>query len=130
MTNNPVVPSGEVPDLFDRMLAGLIGRPDVVSTKPSTRQAVPPLGIGGVSTYIVRTFRVQEDGVASQDMIFLECYDGRGQVRLCLPPAVADIIARQREALTGKTRTKAARRVAADRKARGEQPAFLKGKKR
>lgn len=127
---NGAVPSGEVPDVFDRMLSGLIGRPDVVSTKPSTRQTVPVLGIGGVQTFVVRTFRVQEEGRASQDLIFLECYDAKGQTRLVLPPAVSDSIARQRDALTAKTRTQAGRKVAAERKARGEVPAFLKGKKR
>ena len=74
---SPLTPSGEVPDLFDRLLAGLIGRPDVMSTKPSTRQTVPPLGIGGVATYVVRTFRVQDETRASEDLIFLECYDAK-----------------------------------------------------
>ena len=127
MTKDLVTPSGEVPDLFDRTLAGLIGRPGVLSTKPTTRQTVPPLGIGGVQTWIVRTFRVQDDGT-SDDLIMLECYDGKGQTRLVIPTAIADSIARQREALTAKSRTAAARKVAADRKARGEVPAFLREK--
>lgn len=43
-------------------------------------------------------------------------------MRLAIPPEVADAIARQRDALAGKTRSKAARRVAADRKAAGVRP--------
>jgi hypothetical protein len=115
-------------DPFDHTLAALIGRPDVVSTKPSTKQIVPPLGIGGVATFNVRTFRELVDGQASRDAIFLECYDAKGATRLMLPPEVADVIARQREALTAKSKSRASRKTAADRKARGEAPAFLKGR--
>ncbi len=46
-----------------------------------------------------------------------------------LESEVAEAIARQRETLTARARSRAARRTAADRKARGEAPAFLKGKR-
>ena len=132
--STPPLPAGSSADAptldpFDRMYAALAERPDVVSTKPSTRQTVPLYGIGGVSTFIVRTFRVQADGEASRDVLFLECYNATGQTRLVIPSDVADAIARQREALTAKTKSRAARKTAADRKARGEPPAFLKGKR-
>jgi hypothetical protein len=64
----------------------------------------------------------------SRDTIFLEVVGQEGTVRLAIPPEVADTIARQRDALAAKTRSKAARKLAADRKARGETPAFLRPK--
>jgi hypothetical protein len=132
--HTPPRPGGPSPDEtpaltpYDRMLASLLGRPDVVSTKATLRETVPPLGIGGVSTFTVRTFRVQEDDRGSRDVIFLQCFDAQGATRLVLPSEIADDIARQREALSAKTRSKASRKQAADRKARGEAPAFLKGR--
>lgn len=61
-------------------------------------------------------------------MIFLEYIGREGSLRLALPPVVADAIARQRDALTDKSRSQAARAVAADRKARGIKPDFTKKK--
>jgi len=49
-----------------------------------------------------------------------------GAVRLVLPPSVSTIIARQRDALTGKSRSAAATQGAADRAARGIKPGFLR----
>ena len=54
----------------------------------------------------------------------------KGLIRIAVPPAAADAVARQRDALTTKNRKKAAREQAQARKARGEQPAFLKIRKR
>jgi hypothetical protein len=48
---------------------------------------------------------------------------------LAIPPKVADTISRQREALTAKARSKAAKTLAQERKERGERPAFLTKKK-
>jgi hypothetical protein len=118
--------SESLPDAFDRALENMKGRPDVVGTKAATIRTVPTLAIGGSQLYVVQTYREQEEGGRSRDTIFLECYGSDGQHRLALPTAVADAIARQRDALATKTRKKAARRVADDRKARGEQPAFLR----
>lgn len=50
-------------------------------------------------------------------------FKGRGRA------AVADTIARQRDALTGKNRSLSAREVARERAARGERPAFMKGER-
>ena len=109
---------------FDRLVGALEGLPDVVKSKPSTIRAMLPL-IGIAQSYIVQTYRQKDRG----DTIFLETVGGSGTIRLVIPPQVADAIARQREALTSKTRSKAAKAVAADRKARGEMPAFLVKKK-
>lgn len=105
---------------FDRLLGGLDGLPDVISTKPSTVRAIVPL-LGSAQTFIVQTYRQREQG----DTIFLECVSADGHLRLAIPPKVADVIARQREVLTDKSRSKAARAQAAERKERGVRP-FVK----
>lgn len=112
-------------DKFDRMLGALHSLPDVAATQPSTVVAVLPL-IGSAQTYIIQTLRQKEQG----DTIFVQYVDDQGSVRLVIPPAAADAIARQRDALTAKNRKRAARESAQRRKAAGIQPAFLSGKKR
>lgn len=109
------------PDVYDRLLGGLDGLPDVTNTKPTTLRSITPL-IGNSQTFIVQTYRQRDRG----DTIFLECVDGKGSVRLALPPVVAEAIARQRDALTTKVRVKVGKQSAADRKARGEVPGFAK----
>lgn len=111
-------------ETFDRLIGALHGLPDVVSTKPTTVVTLLPL-IGAAQTYIVQTFRQREQG----DTIFLQCVSGEGALRLAIPPKVADAIARQREALTDKSRSKAAKALAAERKEQGIVPGFLRGKK-
>lgn len=106
---------------FDRMLGALHGLPDVTNTKPSPLRVVPSFGVG-THLYIVQTFRQRDLG----DTIFLEHVCDGQTVRIVLPPQVSAAIARQRDQLTGKVRSKAAKRVAQDRKDRGEQPGFMK----
>ena len=118
----------DAPDAYDRQLANLHDLPDVTRTKPATVRVVPPLGVGGTQVFVVQTYRQAERG----DTIFLEVV-GNVQgvataVRIVIPPKVANTIARQRDALTAKSRSKAASAVAADRKAAGIQPAFLKAR--
>jgi hypothetical protein len=118
-----------MPDLYDRMLGSLHGLPDVISTKPATVRTVEPL-IGHSKTFIVQTYRQREvretkkgeESSVGRDTIFLEAVGREGAVRLVIPPAVADTIARQRDALTARSRSKAARAVAQERKDRGETP--------
>lgn len=114
----------QMPDAYDRQLAALHGLPDVVRTKPSTIRSVPTLGVGGTQVFVVQTYRQSERG----DTLFLEVVGAGAAVRIVLPPAVTTVIARQRDALTGKARSKAAKATAADRAARGERPAFLRSK--
>jgi hypothetical protein len=111
-------------DKFDRMMGALTNLPDVAHTKPSTVVAVSPL-IGEAQTFIIQTFRQREVG----DTVFLQYVDGEGRVRLAIPPAAAEAIARQRDALTTKVRKKIAREQAAARKARGEVPGFMRAGK-
>lgn len=116
--------SPDMPDAYDRQLAALHDLPDVTRVKAATVRTVPPLGIGGSATYIVQTYRQAERG----DVIFLEVVTTAGAMRVAIPPAVCNTIARQRDALTRKSRSKAAKAVAQDRKAQGLQPAFLKAR--
>jgi len=110
-----------VADSFDRMLGALHGLPDVASTKPSTVRAVTPL-TGLSELYIVQTYRQRDTG----DTIFIECVREGMTVRMAIPPAVASAIARQRDTLTGKSRSRAAKANAQARKERGELPGFQK----
>jgi len=116
-------PSSMMPDEFDRLLGSLHGLPDVTATKPSTMRTITPI-LGTSQMFNVQTYRQRERG----DTIFLECASKAGLIRLALPPAVADAIARQRDALTGRSRSKAAKAVAQARKERGELPGFMRKK--
>ena len=113
-------------DPFDRTIGVLHGLPNVTLTKTSVTRVVPPFGVGGTQLYVVQTYRQRDQG----DTIFLEHVSETGTVRLVIPPQVAAVIARQRDQLTGKTRSKAAKAVAQERKERGEIPAFLKSKRK
>jgi hypothetical protein len=112
---------------FDRALGALVGIPDVLHTAPTTVRASSPL-IGSAQTFIVQTYRQRQSDEKSGDIVFLEYVDQDETVRLVIPPTVTAVIARQRDALTARSRSKAAQAVAADRKARGIKPGFLKRK--
>ena len=112
-----------MPDAYDRLLGSLHGLPDVTNTKPSTIRTITPL-LGTSELFSVQTYRQRDRG----DTIFLECVSKDGFIRLAIPPAVAKAIARQRDALTGKVRSKAAKATA--RKAAGQEPGFMKNKRR
>jgi hypothetical protein len=126
----------QVPDsrqsYFDRRLGALFGIPDVLSTSPATIQTARAL-VGDAQTFIVQTYRMRDDDgagkVKSGDTVFLQYVDAEGSVRIVLPPEVTACIARQRDALTTRSRKRGAKAAAEDRKARGIQPGFLKKKK-
>jgi len=117
-------PNGEAADGFDRLLGSLHGLPDITSTKAATVRAITPL-IGTSELFIVQTYRQKEVG----DTIFLEAVSKNGTVRLALPPQVADTIARQRDSLTGKSRSRAAKETMKARMERGDVPSFKKRKR-
>jgi hypothetical protein len=127
-SNREDMQTGNAPyvDAFDRTIGLLHGLPDVTEVKTSVTRVVPPFGVGGTQLYVVQTYRQKEQG----DTIFLEHVSETGTVRLVIPPQVSAVIARQREQLTAKTRSKAAKAVAQERKERGEIPAFLKSKRK
>ena len=54
-------------DAFDRIRAGMDGRPDVIRTRISTVRNVDAL-VGNVSTFLVESVREKDEG----DTIFLE----------------------------------------------------------
>ena len=111
-------------DPFDIAIGGLHGLPDVVSTRPTTIQTVQPI-VGRSQSWIVQTFRQKDKG----DTVFLTCVSGDQHIRIALPPKVSDMISRQRDAVTGKARKKAAKAAAQDRKDRGILPGFMLHKK-
>ena len=104
-------------DAFDRIRAGMDGRPDVTRTRISTVRNIDAL-VGNVSTFLIESVREKDEG----DTIFLEVASKDGNVRIVLPPKVANVIARQRESLVSKVRSKAAKVQAAQRKADGIEP--------
>jgi hypothetical protein len=110
--------------IFDTIVRSLHGIPDVTSTKASTLRTVTPI-LELAQTWIVQTYRHRERG----DTILIEYIGAEGSIRLALPADVANCIARQRDALTAKSRSRAARAEPRRPKAAGIQPGFLKGKK-
>src|SRR6267143_2052276 len=96
--------TGDAPyvDSFDRTIGLLHGLPDVTEAKTSVTRVVPPFGVGGTQLYVLQTYRQREQG----DTIFLEHVSETGTVRLVIPPQVSAVIARQREQLTARTRSK------------------------
>lgn len=108
---------------FDRSMGILHDLPDVVSTRPSTIGVVPVFGIG-TQTYIVQTYRQREVG----DTIFIQWVADGVAIRMPIPPAVADLIARQRDQLTAKSRSKAGKQIAETLKEKGIKPGFMKKK--
>lgn len=105
--------SGHMPDHFDRKLGQLDGLPGVVKTPTSTIRVMEPLGMM-VETWTVQTFRQPEIG----DCCFVELTDRTRHIRLVLPAKVGNAIVRQRDALTKRNRSKAAKV-----RARGKTPA-------
>lgn len=112
-------------DPFDYMFGQLQGLPDVVQSGQTIVRETAPL-IGVTKTYIVQTIRRSQIG----DTIFLECASGDRLIRLVLPPKVAATIARQRDALTKQAQRKHGKRIAQERKERGEAPAFMRARRR
>lgn len=111
--------------MFDAAIRSLDGRPGVINTAARTVRVIHPV-LSVAQTFIVQTYRESAEDGPSQDTIFVEYMGADGTYRLVLPGAVADAIARQRDALTSKNRRGAARASAQDRKSRGIKPAFLR----
>lgn len=110
---------------FDRAIGSLEGLPDVVKTKATTLRVIPFFGLGS-HTYIIATYRQKDIG----DTVFLEVASEGSIVRIVIPPAVAETIARHRDQLSTKSRSRAGKRVAEDLAARGIKPGFMRGKKK
>lgn len=106
------------PDAYDRAYGQAQGFPH---TRPHTITDAGILGVGGVRSYIVQTFRAPEHG----DTCFIQIAGPEGLTRVHLPAKVTQTIARQRDALTAQSRSRASKQIADERKARGVRPAFL-----
>ena len=120
-------------DKFDKTVGSLSSRADVTKTKAATLTVESP--VIGTSQYTVQTYRVKDiDDARPRDYVTIVYVDGDGSQRLVLPPQVADAIVRQRDALSKVNRRRASsatgKRLAAERKARGELPAFMQKRKR
>jgi|TARA_R110000787_G_C13306774_1_gene435069 hypothetical protein len=111
------------PDSYDRAYGQMDGFP---KTRPSTITTSNTLGVGGVRSYIVETFRPPEMG----DSVFIQITGPEGLVRVNLPAEVTAVIARQRDALTHRSRSRAGKARAEADKAAGIQPGFMRGGKR
>lgn len=107
-------------DEFDRKLRQLDGLPDVTMTKATTVRCKTALEL--TQTFIVQTLRQSEEG----DTIFLEYLGRDGSFRLAVPVEVANVISRQRRSLNKMTRSKAGKRRAAEMKAAGIVPGFMR----
>lgn len=110
-------------DKFDAAFGSLHGKPDTTASPPATRQTLTPF-IQGTQTFTVQTIRQRDEG----DTIFITYLDAAGSFRMVIPPIVADVIARQRDALSTKNRKRAARERAAADKAAGKVPGFMRKK--
>jgi hypothetical protein len=104
-------------DAFDRTRRALADLPETVAAGPSTIETFTPV-LELAETWIVTTIRssaVARLGRKTDtkrergDVIFLQVISGSGGQRFVLPPDVADAISRQRDALSVKNRTRAAR---------------------
>lgn len=104
-------------DSFDRVVRSLNGRGDVVKTKTTTIRCNTQI-LERTQTFIVQTYRVRDEG----DTILIEFMEFNKMMRVALPPAVSHAIARQYDALTGKSRRNAAKALAQERKAAGVVP--------
>lgn len=110
------------PDAFDRAYGQAQG---FSHTRPRTITAANVMGIGGVRSYIIESYRIPEAG----DSVFIQITGPEGLQRVHLPPAVSNAIASQRDALTTMARKRAGRERAAADKAAGVVPGFMRGKK-
>lgn len=126
-------PSSAMPDRFDRQMGLLTDLPGVLKTRPSTIDVIPPLGIGGAEYFTVQTVRMRDEHDDTGKTIyvtFLIVAGPQGYHRLVLPHEVTDVIIRQRDSLSTTAKRQTGRRLATERAARGEQPGFMKGKRK
>lgn len=114
--------TGALGDEFDRTVRHLNGLPDTVHTQPATKRTLTPI-LNLAQTWIVQTYRQKEIG----DTILIEYGAGDGHFRIAIPPVVAELIARQRDALTDKNRRRGALQAVETRRALGIEPRFVKG---
>ena len=109
-------------DDFDRMLSRLVGLPNGAHTAPTVVQSMD--FYGHTTSYMIQTVRTDE-GVTT----FVTQVNANGYMRFILPHGVLAAIDRQRASITHKVRSRHGKRIAEERKARGEEPGFMKAKR-
>ena len=100
-------------DEFTTERRRLDGHPEAVKT--SSRLDVPD-DYGNLTTWVIDQYRLEGDVIALVQII-----DRESGTRLVLPPAVTRVIASGPDKLVSKHRRKVAKRIVADKRARGEQ---------
>lgn len=123
MEREHVVTAEVTKNPFDALLSRSIGLPNGAHTQPSVVQHID--FYGNTTSYMIQTVRTDE-GVTS----FVTQVDANGSQRYVLPSSVLGTIDRQRDSLTTKIRRRHGRRIAEERRARGEQPGFMKKRKK
>ena len=109
------------PDAYDRAYGQMQGFPH---TRPTTITVANVMGVGGVRSYIIETFRAPEMG----DTVFVQIAGPEGLQRIHLPPNVTTAIARHRDRMTTQSRSRAGKaRAVADKEA-GIMPGFMRKK--
>jgi hypothetical protein len=107
---------------YDKSYGGLKDS-QFLHTKPKTIRETDFLGRS--ETYIIETVRTDLG-----DVVFLECVNSEGHVRLKLPPEVVNTIVRNGEQLAARSRRAKAKAAMKIRMAEGYVPSFPKGMKR
>ena len=100
---DPITSLAQV-DEYDRLQHDYSGLPGGSKTTPAIVQVIPLSPLAGVAEWTVQTIRAADVG----DLVFLNRM-GAQPMRIVLPAKVTAMIARQREALTSKARSRAAR---------------------
>ena len=100
-------------DEFTVTQRDLVNHPEAVAS--SSRIDVPDF-YGNVTTWVLDLYRVEGNVTA-----LVQRGSPEGYTRLVVPPQVTAAIARHQQGLVTKQRRKTAKRVVADRRARGER---------
>lgn len=110
-------------DPFDKELLRLTqGLPNGAHAKPTTVQV--RAFYGHTTQYIIQTVRTEDQGAT----VFITQVSAEGSHRYMLPQRVLDAIDRQRGSITTQLRRRHGRRLADERKAKGIEPGFMKGR--
>lgn len=110
-------------DPFDKLLSRLIGLPNGAHTQPTVVQSID--FYGNTTSFMIQTVRTDE-GVTA----FVTQVNAAGSQRYILPQNVLNTIERQRDSITTQLRRRHGRRQAEERKAKGIEPGFMKGKRK
>lgn len=118
MAENSPIPT----DPFDQQLSRLLGLPGGAHTQPAVIQTLD--FYGNATQWTSQVVKTDEG-----DYVFLTRVSGETVARAVLPARVLATIDRQRGTVTTKVRRRNGRRLADERKARGEKPAFQSNRK-